>query len=343
MSKRQWKAAILLLGACLGCQVRAPQPSEAPLFNSAASSRIWVIDAVTEFPSGVDQHVSALVTQDRSGANPMVGAYLSVWQSASPQFRFAVQNAPGQAGGRRNRWPIQMRMAADSTQSAFLWDWSRTSLWFQGTLRSPQQPLAAQTWFLKGSYPLQQEFKPVEICNHPSILGITPWQGLTKSPDFQGRGITRWRIGIFDQADALFGARPGECAVWLSVGFSDGRSMQAFLQVDAQRQAKLLGRQLWAGRVPLAANGTYAPIQLPDSAIWKSPIAGHQYPLAWMLDADLQPCGTPSADPVFFVRPRMAGQEIPMKRNSFWMGAIEVRAAASDTIVGKGNLFVFAR
>jgi hypothetical protein len=343
MKRRQLTAAITCLCLSIGCQVRAPQPSEAPLFGNLSSVRIWVIDAVTEFPDGNDQHLSALITQDQSVRPSTISCYLSVWQTTAPHFRYAIQSAPGRAGGHRNRWPIQMRMAADSSQAAFSWDWSRSSLWLQGALIGPERAQGAQTWFLKGGYPIQRAFIPVEVCRNPSILSVSPWQGQSKASDFQRPGTTHWRISIFDQPDALFGARPGECAAWMSLGFSDGRSMQAFLQVDALRLAKPLALQRWAAQAPLAANKSHAPVHVPEAAVWKSPIAGHDYPLEWALDADFQFCSAASSDAVFFVRPRQADQELPMKRSSFWMGAIEARAGNNGTIVGKGNLFVLAR
>ena len=241
MKGSQWAIAFVIIVTMLGCQVRSAQPSEAPLFRNSPLARIWVIDAVTEFPDGHDQHTSVLVTQDPGGNTSMISCYLSVWQSTAPHFRYAIQSAPGRAGGSRNRWPIQMRMAGDSTQPAYAWDWGRSYLWLQGALRPSKQAQGTQAWFLKGSFPKQRDFTPLTVCQNPRILSVSPWQGQSKTSDFQGRGATRWRIGIIDQPDALFGARAGECAVWMSIGFLDGRSMQTFLQVDAQGLAKPLG------------------------------------------------------------------------------------------------------
>lgn len=332
----------LVLFGLLGCGGRKPEPSEAALFAQVGGSAVWVIDAVTEWPNGNDQHISALITQDRVSGMDYAGCYLSVWQRQPPGHASSLRVGPGNVGGRRDRWPITLRMPSDSSQAAFSWDWNHRSFWMQGAL-PPEDDSQLRLWSWRGHYPDQQTFQTVELCNSPEIWTVAPWSGSSRVSDRAGSGRTRWRCGVFREADAFFGGGAGEAFVWLSAGFADGRSLQAYLHVNAQGEARLLGQQLWEGRVPQAATVLPMPFQTSPSTIWHSPMSGRAYPLEWRLDAGARCCLGEGQNAALLVRPCLQDQEIAMKRSSFWMGAIEVADVASSAIVGKGNMFVLVR
>jgi hypothetical protein len=72
--------------------------------------------------------------------------------------------------------------------------------------------------------------------------------------------------------------------------------------------------------------------------LYKSPHSAKQYPLYWEFQL-------PTDSLTVKVHPTHDEQEFPLKRSSFWMGAIEVtmptNAHLQDKHLGKGNMFIF--
>jgi hypothetical protein len=325
-----------------GCSIRKASPLEAPLFVRDGAHQVWVVDAVLEEQGGKDHHLCALITYEQTTGVQHLGCFFHRWNPEDSSHATTVRLGEGEIR-RSGRWPIALRIPADSVQPAFAWDWSHRSFWLQGIPSSGLGLQADATWSWKGKYTNIRSFDTATLSEKPAVKTVAPWVGYSRITGVKGRFDTRWRMGVFTEAEALFGADAGEAFVWLSFGLSDGRDMQAYLHVSAKGKAQLLGLQTWEAGVMTAPVPVHASFQLPPNANWHSVRSGKDYPLTWRLNADQLCCAGDGDDADFLLRPRQYDQEVQMKRNSFWMGAIEAVEISSSKIVGKGNMLVLVR
>jgi Lipocalin-like domain len=335
-------AAVCVISLLAACNTRRPQPSEAALFATASDNSVWVFDAVTAWPDGKEQHTCALITQSQQDGQQFTGCYLRTWQTGG-ETHSGFSLGIGQLLGKSGKWPITMRMQVDSIQSPFSLDWGHRYFWMRGHLPSSTAELPTSPWSWKGRYPDQQAFPAVVVCEAPSVWSAAPWSGVSRMSGTRGKGSTRWRLGVFKEAASVFGAEAGAAFVWLSVGLADGRTTQAYLRVDAQGRAQLLGQRIWEGQVPKASNADRSSFLLAPASMWVSPRTGKAYPLLWQLDSDGRCCQAEGQIDRIALRPRTLDLENAMKRSSFWMGPIEAIEAGSSKVLGKGNMFVFVR
>jgi Lipocalin-like domain len=338
-----WASAIIsVLTLLAACSNRRPQPNEAALFGTAGDNAVWVFDAVTEWPDGKEQHTCALITQSRQGDQQFSGCYLRTWQTGgATQVGFSLGSA--QPLGKGARWPITLRMQGDSSQSPYSLDWGRRYFWMRGDLPPSTAGLPAVAWFWKGRYPDQRAFPAEVLCEAPEVWSVSPWAGVSRISGITGKGTTLWRLGVFKEAESVFGAGPGAAFVWLSVGLADGRSTQAYLRVDAQGLVQVLGQRRWEGQTLAESHGDRPSFSVDSASTWVSPRTGKAYPLIWQLDPDGSCCRAENKTTGIALRPRTLDLENAIKRNAFWMGPIEAIEANSSKVVGKGNMFVFVR
>lgn len=330
---------ILLMLCFSACSGRRIQPGEEALAGDFSGRHWWLGTGVSQDSIRGDMHLNFLLMPDMLEGRPFNACFASVWMQKDSSFWYGCFFADSVSTGKEGKKLNRSTYYSTAGEESWYLNLGRTSLLLRGTLKNKSGDLSGNIPLdFVFRFPRQKPFRMFEADPGLNTAFIT----LQESGKDRSRlGESAWR-GAFhlhvlkDARDRLFQSAadgsPAKNFTWIELDLDTGEH----LVILSDKPTHYKGER--PGIVSILQDGTQAvekrEFVLETEAFSSATPETRSFDVGYKLDA-------PASNLYFRISPRKFDQVIPMKNNSFWMGAVEVTNRLTGTPAGKGNMFIF--
>jgi hypothetical protein len=339
MNKRIAFSILMMLCLC-ACAGRRIQPGEEELANDFSGRNWWLGTGVSQDSMKGDIHLNFLLMPDRVGGKPFTACFASVWMQKDSSFWygcfFADSVSADKEGKKLNRSTFYS--TAGNNNSWYL-NLARTSLVLRGTLKNKSGVFPGDIPLdFVFHFPRQEPFRMFEADHGLNTTFVTiPGSGRGGSR----LGASEWKGGFHlnvlkDASERLFPSAEvngtAKTFTWIELDMDTGEH----LVILSDKPTHMAGER--PGVVKILQNGSRAEEKTEFILETESSLFTNSTPASFAIGYRLD---APVSNLYLRISPRKEDQIVPMKKNSFWMGAVEVTNRMTGKPAGKGNMFIF--
>lgn len=316
--------------AVAGCSASHALPKEVALFPDSETEKWWIIHTIFQDEQEKDVHLCALISLTPNEGRYFTHFFTSLWTEADSAYYAGSQSSEEPFYQKKYRFPIKLAIPAKDSAS-FGWSWKLT----RGNMRLRsvvQQETERIGWPLHLKVKMAQDsaFHVVETRGETTLYHLPPASAeIQLSGAWQMSAPAVFQCHVIASGKNLLEKTKNASVSWLDISLSQGMYLSLLYQTDVQGNIRVLSQTLWQKE------------QAIDTA--SALLTAHP---------DARPRGKNAASPLrlsvalpekkidLLVRLRMQASGTSGRKNALWMGPVQATDATTDTIVGKGNLYI---
>jgi len=332
--RRYFFIGSVLILSLISCVTSRISQNEAVLFPEAGKGKWWIINTILQGRNGKDVHFNSLVSIDKMGNKNYAACFVSIWNESDNTYYTATRTTNVSEWKFKTKFPLRISFPG---KDLLAMEWSlvlkRNGLNFLTELNNKTNALPKGYTELSAGFNKQSTFSFSGISAAPQAWAVDPISADVKaSGNMQSSGPGKLLIRIFSDKDILLKKSSRAFVHWLDLALSNGKQLSILFSTDATSGIKTEAVLLWNEQGNIMARPQL--ILQKESNDKSQPGPAKQYPLFFSIEL-------PDQQLNLMLQPRMMQQEITANRNSFWMGAVEVKDKRSGQAAGKGNMYIF--
>lgn len=316
MKKLLFSALTVFAAACVS---RKALPEELVLFPKPGENKLWLLNTISD-----DFHFCSLISFETAAGKEYITSFTSVWSKKDSAYYYGIKTTDKAIIAQITEFPLLLNLfKADSTANEWNWLVARKKVVYNGELDREASKI-------KLKYKSQLPFTISQIIEEPQVSAIVPLKSTLKSTGkIKIKNSSTLCMSIFkNQKDLNKLAQTGSL-VWMDLVLDDGYLFNGLFRVD-EKTTSLLGYSL---KDSAQLSNSTRRLAIEAKKYWKSSVSNKSYPLTFTIQF-------PNTNKTINIQPILENQEVNVKKNSFWMGAIEALSFENKKI-GSGNMYIF--
>jgi hypothetical protein len=316
---------ILIIALC-SCKGKKVLEKELSLFPVKGENRIYLVNSISIKKNGGQVHLCTLLQLERKGDKNIVNIYSSFYDTRDTAFAFGTAYSEDVFINDKQNFPLNFILhPGDSVnyEKSLSIDRKRIKLACNMT-DDPVRKGEAIKFRMNHKGRQQYHFLPMDVK-----YGIKNLHEVISSRLKMTGGIEKNNnsifIGFIPQPEKLTNLKPGHSLVWLDLLLENKYPFSVLFEISENKT------EIIAFRV--THRNCYS-IEMPESSV-ESDYSGKAYDLSFLLKVG-------GIGEEWLVQPKDYSQELPLKKSSFWMGAVEVRDNKTKAVIGTGNMYNFS-
>ncbi len=293
--------------------------NEAVLFPNKSENKIWLINTLSKNSNKNNIHHCLLILYNQVFDKKYITRFSSSFSLLDTVYTYESSVAETPLLNFKPYFPLKIRVpqTIDSTIS----DWR-----FVLTRNKIKHDALKITYNNQIPYSFFKTIDDNDVFSAPFITCKTNTNNSVNDSSLLS-------INIFNKPNSVFTNKANSYLCWINLFFYNNKQLNVLLQISDTKDVMLKGYFLYDS-LGLKITNQNLTLTLNQTPYWKSNLSGKLYPLSFKLkgvDDSLE----------YDINPIIKNQEIISKKNSFWMGAINLSTQKSNKTIGTGNMYIF--
>lgn len=307
---------LLLITSC--SSKKKIMANEAVLFPNKSENKIWLINTLSKNSNQNNIHYCSLILYNQVFDKKYITRFSSSFSLLDTVYTYKSSVAETPFLNLKPSFPLKIRVPhTDSTISDWRFVLMRNKIKYDAV---------KITYNTQIPYSFFKTINDNDVCSTPFITCKTNTnKGVNDS--------SLLSINVFNKPNSVFTKKNNSYLCWINLFFYNKKQLNVLLQISETKDVTLKGYVLYDS-LGLKIINQNLTLSLNQTPYWKSNLSGKIYPLSFKLkgvDDSIE----------YDINPIIKNQEIISKKNSFWMGAINLSTPKNNKTIGTGNMYIF--